>query len=76
MREVDSSSDPMFPDAGQELVLHTLEQIPEDERFQFITSFISAFHLNFFWSQDLKGRCKEEARQTAKVSDLGDWGGR
>ena len=36
VREVDSSSDPMFPgsDAGQELVLHTLEQIPEDERFQ------------------------------------------
>lgn len=36
VREVDSSSDPMFPgsDAGQELVLHTLEQIPEDERLQ------------------------------------------
>jgi len=35
VREVDSSSDPMFPgsEAGQELVLHTLEQIPEDERF-------------------------------------------
>ena len=29
-----------------------------------------------FWSQDLKGRCKEKTGKAAKVSDLRDWGGR
>ena len=38
VREVDSSSDPMFPgsEGGQELVLHTLEQIPEEERSKLV----------------------------------------
>ena len=83
----------MFPgsDAGQELVLHTLEQIPEDERLQNTNtqitnhqSCISYFHLFFFmdlnswnvWSQDLEGGSKEETGKATKVSDLRDWGGR
>ena len=80
----------MFPgsDAGQELVLHTLEQIPEDERLQktnhkspikhFLFPSVFFMDLNSWnvWSQDLEGGSKEETGKATKVSDLRDWGGR